>query len=68
MADGAVPIGPTDGESTPCPTSVKEAASKDVVLTRWTVLVVLMIGAVLDLGDVVQLPTESLLELLLYVL
>ena len=57
-----------DEESTPCPTKSRAETLRDVASTRWIVLVVLMIGVVLDLAGVLQLPTESLLELLLYVL
>jgi hypothetical protein len=68
MADGAVPIGPMDGELMPCPTSDKEETFLDAVLTRWTVLVAVTTVIVLDLVGAVEVPTDDLLGLLLYVL
>ena len=68
MANGAVPIGPMDEESPHSSTSNKAETSQVSASTRWIVLAVLMIGAALDLAGVLQLPTEDLLELLLYVL
>ena len=68
MVGGAVPIGPMDGESTPCPTNDKEETSPDGALTRWIALVAVMTVIVLDLAGVVQVPTDDLLGLPLYVL
>ena len=68
MADGAVPIGPMDGESPHSSTSNKEATSKVGASTRWIVLVAVTTVLVLDLAGVVQVPTDDLLGLLLYAL
>ena len=68
MAGGAVPIGPTDGESLLSSTNDEEETSQDGVLTRWIVLAVAMTVTVLDLAGVVQVPIEDLLGLLLSVL
>ena len=68
MDAGADQIGPMDVESTPCPTNDKEATLLDVALTRWIVLAAVTIVTVLDLADVVQVPTDDLLGLLLSVL
>ena len=68
MADGAVPIGPMDEESTPCPTNDKVATLLVAVSTRWTVLVVAMTVIVLDQAGVLDLQTHDLLGLLLSVL
>jgi len=68
MADGAVPIGPMDDESLHSSTSAKVATLLDGVSTRWTVLVAVMTVIVLDLAGVVQVPTDDLLGLLLFVL
>ena len=65
MADGAVPIGPMDGESLHSSTSDVEETSPDSVSTRWIVLAVAMTVTVLDLVGVVQVPTGDLLGLLL---
>ena len=68
MAGGAVPTGPMDGELTPCPTNSKAGTLPGGASTRWIVLVGITTAAVLDLTGVLQLPTDSLLELLLFVL
>lgn len=68
MDVGAVPIGPMDEESTPCPTEDKGVTLLVAASTRWTVLVVAMTVIVLDLAGVVEVPTDDLLGLLLYVL
>ena len=68
MADGAVPIGPMDEESTPCPTNDKVETFQVSASTRWIVLVVVMTVIVLDLAGVLEVPTDDLLGLLLYVL
>jgi hypothetical protein len=68
MDAGADPIGPMDGELTPCPTSDKEETLPVNASMRWIALVVVMTVIVLDLAGVVQVPTDDLLGLLLYVL
>ena len=68
MADGAVPIGPMDGELTPCPTNDKVETSLGAASTRWIVLAAVMTVIVLVLAGVVQEPTDDLLGLPLYVL
>lgn len=68
MVGGAVPIGPMDRESTPCPTSDEAGTSQVSASTRWIALAAVMTAIVLDLAGVVQLPTDDLLGLLLYVL
>ena len=68
MAGGVVPIGPMDEESTLCPTNSKAETLLDFASTRWIVLVVVMTVIVLDLADVLPVPTEDLLGLLLYAL
>jgi hypothetical protein len=57
-----------DEESTPCPTSDKVDTFQVSASTRWIALVVAMTVIVLDLAGVVQVPTDDLLGLLLYVL
>ena len=51
MGDGAVPIGPMDEKSTPCPTSDKVVISRDRVLMLLIVLVVTMTGVAPDQAD-----------------
>lgn len=68
MADGAVPIGPMDEELMPSPTNSRVETSRVGALTRWIVLVAVTTVLVLDLADVVQVPTDDLLGLLLFVL
>lgn len=68
MVGGAVPIGPMDGESPHSSTSEAAEILPGGASTRWIVLAVLMTGAVLDLAGVLELPTDDLLQLLLYVL
>jgi hypothetical protein len=57
-----------DDKSLHSSTSAKAGTLLDGALTRWIVLVVAMTVIVLDLAGVVQVPTDDLLGLLLYVL
>jgi hypothetical protein len=68
MADGAVPIGPMEEESLRLSTERKVADLLKLVWIRWIALAVVMTAIVLDLAGVVQVPTDDLLGLLLYVL
>ena len=68
MEDGVVPTGPTDEEFPHSITRTPAEASEGGVSTRLIVLVVLTTALVLDLLDVLPVPIEDLLPVLLSVL
>ena len=68
MAAGVDPTGPMDEESRLLITRTLEETSRESVLTRWIVLVVLMTALALDLAGVLPVPIDAWLKPLLFVL